>query len=113
MISYRFVPISNQKVVHFLRHPVYTLPSSQNVVLLFFFVSRCFCLQIHSLSVIASICGSDERHLYRGLFFSIYFFMAYRTAFLSHSSVNDLCHSGHTLHKRARNRNITLKEKSD
>ena len=25
--------------------------------------------QIHSLSVIASICGSDERRLYRGLFF--------------------------------------------
>ena len=45
--------------------------------------------------------------------FSIYFFMPYQTAFLSHSSVNDLCHSGHTLHKRARNRNITLKEKSD
>ena len=37
--------------------------------LLFFVILRCSYLQIHSLSVIASICGSDERRLYRGLFF--------------------------------------------
>ena len=38
-------------------------------LLLFFVVLRCYYLQCHSLSIIASICRSDERRLYCGLFF--------------------------------------------